>query len=388
ATPTTIRLPITAAKKVTLHTLTGDPRANNLDAENIKPASKELPASAVSKDFVLDETRGAPGGLPPASVFMYVFEGANFAKEPPVSFIVPAAGQSNPASALPVRFHIGLGAQPKSFTKANLVLAGDAEPQEAVIEEIPGTYGMEYMVSIPATMSDGNVELKLANLATASGMPISSSSASVTLRFPKDMLLPLISWNFGALQSEDKPESREWRGNPIKSTRKMTVLSDAELTASTPALLEDNIHYNNDGAGTWIGSGQMQNSSHYYSFTLTPIGGRALNIGQVVCGFWSGASDGSELKPRLEVWRDGQKVGEVPFTADVPIDNKGNLGHNAGIRAVADTSKIAALQRLSKPIELRIVFAGLEAQGGVFGIGKLGKDKDDLIILGRISALK
>jgi hypothetical protein len=381
-TPTTLRLPITAARQVTLHTLTGDPRANNLDSEQVRPARRDLPATVVARDFVLDESRGAPGGLPPASVFMYVFAGAKFVKDPPAAFIVPAPGQAAPAATLPIRFHVGFTKPPKSFTAADLQLGGKAEPQGAVVEEVPGTYGREYTVTVASVMDEGPVDVTLANLAAADGAPILGAAASVVLRFPDGVQLPILAWNFAALQDE---KNRKWQGKPIMSSNQMPVVAPAELAASTPNLLGDNEHYNNDGAGTWVGGGQMQDGSHDYRFTLAPAGGRVLDIGQVLCGFWAKPSDSAALKPRLEVWRDGQHVGEAPFTADVPIDNQGNLWHDAGIRAVADTSKIAALQGLSTPVELRIVFAGLEEKGGVFGIGKLGRDQDDLVVFGRLA---
>ncbi|HAT09529.1 MAG TPA: hypothetical protein DCS97_02810 [Planctomycetes bacterium] len=55
------------------------------------------------------------------------------------------------------------------------------------------------------------------------------------------------------------------------------------------------------------------------------------------------------------------------------------------IKVSADLSAIPALRRLASPVELRIVFAGLEANGGVFGVGKLGAQADDLVVLGLVS---
>lgn len=383
-TPTTIRLPITAAKKVTLHSLAGDPRANNLDSEKVKPASKELPPSVVARDFILDESRGAPGGLPPASVLMYVFEGATFAQEPPSAFVVPAIGQATPFRNLPIHLRVGLPKMPKSFTADNVKLGGAAEPQGATVAALPGCHGMEYDLTITGTTDEGGVEVKIADIAAADGSTIKGVDAKFDLRFPEGTLLPILAWNFGAFQTDD-PKSRQWGGKPVKSTRNMPVVEPAELAASVPNLLEDNEHYNTDGAGCWVGGGQMKDSSHYYRFTLAPVKGRKLDVGQVICGFWGGSSDDSPLKPRLEVWQNGKKVGEAPFTADVKLHNKGLLHHDAGIRAVADTSKISVLRNLSAPVEIRIVFAGLEEKGGVFGVGKLGKDKDDLVVMGRLS---
>jgi hypothetical protein len=81
-TPVTVELPITSAQKVTLHRLTGDPRAHNLDSEAVKiekiDLSGPIAASAGSETlaFQVNETTGADKrGLPPGSTFFYVFEG-------------------------------------------------------------------------------------------------------------------------------------------------------------------------------------------------------------------------------------------------------------------------------------------------------------------------
>ncbi|HPD15486.1 MAG TPA: Ig domain-containing protein [Planctomycetota bacterium] len=77
-TPVTLRLPFAKAAKITVHKLTGDPRANNRQKLNIAPQSQEVPATAL-KEGVLAinaETGGGQGGMPPGSIFLYVIEGA------------------------------------------------------------------------------------------------------------------------------------------------------------------------------------------------------------------------------------------------------------------------------------------------------------------------
>lgn len=81
-TPVSLELPFSFAQKVTLHRLAGDPRAHNLDAEEVK-IEKVAVAGAVQAApggetlvFPVDETTGADKrGLPPGSTFLYVFEG-------------------------------------------------------------------------------------------------------------------------------------------------------------------------------------------------------------------------------------------------------------------------------------------------------------------------
>jgi len=81
ATPVTLHLPFAKATKVTLHKLAGDPRLTNRDEMNIQIKSQEVPAAGLdpaARTFAINEkTGGARGGMPPGSVFLYVFEGAN-----------------------------------------------------------------------------------------------------------------------------------------------------------------------------------------------------------------------------------------------------------------------------------------------------------------------
>jgi hypothetical protein len=76
-TPVTLRLPFQTAAKVSLHKLTGDPRQSNREQLVIAPQSQDLPPATVAGGtFTLNAPTGAaPTGLPPGSIFLYVFEG-------------------------------------------------------------------------------------------------------------------------------------------------------------------------------------------------------------------------------------------------------------------------------------------------------------------------
>jgi hypothetical protein len=74
-TPVTIGLPFDKAAEITLYKMAGDPRANNLDSDAVKVTSERVSTDAFSREFVIDSRTGAsPKGLPPGSVFLYVFE--------------------------------------------------------------------------------------------------------------------------------------------------------------------------------------------------------------------------------------------------------------------------------------------------------------------------
>jgi hypothetical protein len=70
AHPVTVRLPFANANKVTLHTLAGDPRANNFDAENVAIRSQDLPANTVTGGVL------EIAALPPGNIQLYVIEQA------------------------------------------------------------------------------------------------------------------------------------------------------------------------------------------------------------------------------------------------------------------------------------------------------------------------
>lgn len=59
-----------------LYTLTGNPRQTNREAMNIDIRSKELPAAVVNGGAlaVSEQSGGGPRGMPPGSIFLYVFE--------------------------------------------------------------------------------------------------------------------------------------------------------------------------------------------------------------------------------------------------------------------------------------------------------------------------
>ena len=75
-TPVTLRLPFQSAGKITLHKLAGDPRESNREKLAIRLESAEIPAAALRDGaLVLDERTGAAkGGMPPGSIYLYVFE--------------------------------------------------------------------------------------------------------------------------------------------------------------------------------------------------------------------------------------------------------------------------------------------------------------------------
>ncbi len=69
-TPVTLRLPFKTAATISLHKLTGDPRQSNREKLVIRPQSESIPTAK------LDNGTFAIAGLPPGSIYLYVFEQA------------------------------------------------------------------------------------------------------------------------------------------------------------------------------------------------------------------------------------------------------------------------------------------------------------------------
>ena len=76
ATRVALTMPPRAAERITLYRLTGDPRENNLEERRIAIESIPVPAKALhdGRFEVSSETGGLENGLPPGSVYLYVFE--------------------------------------------------------------------------------------------------------------------------------------------------------------------------------------------------------------------------------------------------------------------------------------------------------------------------
>ncbi len=76
-TPVTLDLPFKSVDAIRLYRLAGDPMSNNIYGNEARIEPVELNAQVFKSTFTVDRTTGADDrGLPPASTFLYVFEGA------------------------------------------------------------------------------------------------------------------------------------------------------------------------------------------------------------------------------------------------------------------------------------------------------------------------
>jgi hypothetical protein len=77
-TPTVIDLPFKHAARVTLHRMAGPYDANNVESDDVRIETLDIAPPADVSRFALGAAVGAAEcGLPPASAFLYVFEGVN-----------------------------------------------------------------------------------------------------------------------------------------------------------------------------------------------------------------------------------------------------------------------------------------------------------------------
>jgi hypothetical protein len=75
-TPTEIELPFSTARSITLHRMDGAYDATNVRREETRVESLDVTPPADLSRFALNAAVGAADcGLPPASAFLYVFEG-------------------------------------------------------------------------------------------------------------------------------------------------------------------------------------------------------------------------------------------------------------------------------------------------------------------------
>ncbi len=81
-TPFKVKLPIRAAKSITLYKMTGEPTDNNIFSEKVKWQEVAIdPGFIKDGELIIDEnTGGTAKGLPPAETYLYVFAGVRTAK--------------------------------------------------------------------------------------------------------------------------------------------------------------------------------------------------------------------------------------------------------------------------------------------------------------------
>ena len=220
-TPVTLRLPFKSARSITLYKMTGDPRATNLDAENVKIQAQAIPVKDFSPDFALNAARGADDrGLPPGATFLYVFEGTRTPSLPkqPRGTIQPAIGQAVTTSRPVVRFQALFDRTLAGLTADKIQVTGTAGGT-ARIEwpaEMGGTACL-ITVSDLEQSGDVSVEIPAGAMTDAAGAPnavITSPVVRYVIPPPQDKIL--VQEGFDDVPSIESLRTREqgagWKG--------------------------------------------------------------------------------------------------------------------------------------------------------------------------------
>jgi hypothetical protein len=177
-TPMTVDLPfqLSSNATITLYKLTGDPRVHNLETNHVDIVSQAIPTHTFSTSFSLNTARGADDrGLPPASVYLYLFDG-----------VIPLAEGSNctvriqlkqgtetPSLELPVDFEVAFShsIDPASFTVDDIQFDGDGGASHVEIVPVPYTANAEYLIRINGASTLGTLlpRIEAARVVTAAG---------------------------------------------------------------------------------------------------------------------------------------------------------------------------------------------------------------------------
>jgi hypothetical protein len=177
--PVTINLPFTSCTGMRVIKMSGDPRAHNLDAYNIKLVEEAIPLGQFSQTFTLNAARGADDrGLPPASSFLYIFEGATSEQVPdnPQPVISVAAGTESPTLLLPIGFDVVFSEPVTGFDESDVQFSGSAPVLEYTVQKDPRGAGAIYTIKV---LSLGNSGTLTPHIAAGSCTGTQSGRASL-----------------------------------------------------------------------------------------------------------------------------------------------------------------------------------------------------------------
>ena len=268
-TPVTLRLPFKSVKAITLYKMAGDPRATNLDAENVKVQRQAIPVKEFSPTFTLNAARGADDrGLPPAATFLYVFEGATtpaLAKNPRGA-ITPASGQPTVTSRPLVRFQAFFDRPLNGLTADKVRVIGTAggTVQLEWPVELAGTGCLITVGDLEQSGSVG-VEIPAGAMSEANGIPSAvMASEMVKYQIPEPQDKILVEERFDNPNGEllwNSTNGVGWKGmwtlhnaDPAKRPAGFALSSQRPLEypglASTPVYLEAGVAF--QSAWRWL----------------------------------------------------------------------------------------------------------------------------------------
>lgn len=300
-TPVTVRLPFSNPASITLHKLqsaNGDPRANNLDSDEVTIVTENIPIAEFDRTWQLTPARGADArGLPPGHTFLYVFEGVSADPVPlrPAVSVNPLRGQTlvNVGQGSgKATFEVVFSEPVSGFDPADLTLAEstcDIASINLEIKELPPYNKTVYNVIANNLSDTGILALSvLANGVTGdlSGLPNDPSPAT----------------NNGVLLYVDSL-------GPAAGSITLTAIADTwtnyeDFRGGNPLPSQSNY-----GTSTVMETGSITGRSSWMKFNLLPLKNR--QITNAVLRLYSnrvlnGASSvGKVMKIEDDSWTEG-----------------------------------------------------------------------------------
>ena len=153
-TPVTLRLPFESAASTTLYRLTGDPRANNIDSLNID-IQEEVAANPTSSDYTFS--------MPAGSVYLFVFEDTTLVPQPqePTVTVNQLPGQADPTASPIVQYRVYFNQSVTGFEADDVVVEGTAGAATVEVNEVPGSEGTTYTVTVRDMEQSGTIVVSI-----------------------------------------------------------------------------------------------------------------------------------------------------------------------------------------------------------------------------------
>ncbi len=386
--PMTVHLPFTNPGTITLKRLVGDPRKTNLDALNIKVEMVAINTSAFTRDFVVDaDTGGVTDGME-MGVYLYQFEDVTFDNLPsnPVVTVEKASAQSDPQNGSvnnSVVFTVMFDRPVIGFDdpSTDLILSGTASPQGAVLEEVVGSQGSIYMVTIGPMLTAGTVQCSIpagaAQAAEGGAANLASTSTDNTVTICFDSGMHLLEWEF---QSFDEDQLQ----NPV-CTMHHAWLHSASLSVGAGLNVESNRYYNDDAYVVVYADSASMDPDGYIEWLVASVTADAtVSLFSVHFGAFSQAI-GEVYSMALFVSTDNFITSVLVTLSPAPPYTGAGLAWDSGTVVDADLTRIAALQNCSATVTFRLYIWGLSSPWWGTGIGKLGEMDNDLVVIGMIN---
>lgn len=386
--PMMVHLPFTNPGTITLKRLVGDPRKTNLDTLNFSVETVVIDTSAFSKDFVVNaNTGGASDGME-MGIYLYHFENVTFDTLPanPMVTVEQASVQSDPQNGSlsnSVVFTVTFDRSMMGFNEpsTDLILSGTASPQGAVIDEVMGSQGSIYTVTVGPMLTTGTVECSVpagAAQAVEGGMPnLVSTSTDNTVSVCFDSGMHLLEWEF---QSFDEDQLQD-----TTCTIHHAWIQSCSLSVGTGLNVEANRYYNDDAYAVTYADTVSMDPNDYIEWSVAPVTKDAtLSLFNVHFGVFSQAT-GEAYSVALSVSTDGFTTAMPVTLLPAPPYSGAGLAWDNGTAVDADLTGIAALQNCTATVTFRLYIWGLSSQWWGTGIGKLGETANDLVVTGMIS---